>query len=404
MAWNEPGGNSNDKDPWGSSDKGKKKNERPSQNDLDETLRKLQDNVTNLFGKKGKGGSGSGGGSNLSKQGGIGIVLIAILIIFGLWLYKAVYQLDEQEKAVILRFGQFHEIVGPGLHIYFPPMDSKYAVNVTSERSYQSQGQMLTEDENIVEVPLTVQYNISDVEKFVLNVANPEKSLEQATDSALRHVVGSMSMDQVITSGRAVLADETKVRLQNFMDNYGTGITITQVNVQNAQAPRQVQDAFDDVIRAREDEQREKNQADTYARGIVPEARGQAQRMLEEAQGYRDEVIARAEGEAKRFNQLLVEYQKAPEVTRERLYIEAMQDVLANTSKVMTSGGEQGANSMLYLPLDKMLENRTNTRTNNSQYAVPEIQNTTSNAQEKPQSTARPTGDSVRNQRSREIY
>lgn len=356
MAWNEPGGNSNDKDPWGNSDKGKKNNERPSQNDLDETLRKLQDGVTSLFGKKGKGGSGSGGGG-LPKQGGVGIVVIAILIVLGVWLYNCVYVVDQQEQAVVLRFGKYHETVGPGLHIYFPPMDKKFQENTTKERSYSSTGQMLTEDENIVEVPLTVQYKISDVKKFVLNVADPERSLEQATDSALRHVAGSMSMDQVIVSGRAILATDTQVRLQSFMDNYGTGISVTQVNVQNAQAPSAVQNAFDDVIRAREDEQREKNQADTYARGIVPEARGQAQRLLEDAQGYRDEVVAKAEGEAQRFTQLLTEYRKAPEVTRQRMYIETMQDVLSSTSKVMISG-DQGKNSLLYLPLDKMLENR----------------------------------------------
>ena len=265
------------------------------------------------------------------------------------------YSVDEQEQAVILRLGKYHETVGAGLHIYFPPIDRKYQTNVTRERAYSKQGQMLTEDENIIEVPLTVQYKISNLEDFVLRVDQPEISLQHATDSALRHVVGSTAMDQVLTEGREVLAEETKVRLQRFLDQYQTGITVTQVNVQNAQAPREVQEAFDDVIRAREDEQREKNQAETYANGVVPEARGQAQRILEDANGYRDEVIARAEGEAQRFNQLVAEYRKAPEVTRQRLYIETMQDVLGNTSKVLMSG-DQGKNSLLYLPLDKMLQ------------------------------------------------
>ena len=357
MAWNEPGGNSNknDQDPWGKprSDKDKNK-DRQGPPDLDEAFRKLQDNVTSIFGKKKSGGNGGGGGRKgpgSSKT----VFLLGGLLLVGFWLTQAVYSVDEQEQAVILRLGKYHETVGAGLHIYFPPIDRKYQTNVTRERAYSKQGQMLTEDENIIEVPLTVQYKISNLEDFVLRVDQPEISLQHATDSALRHVVGSTAMDQVLTEGREVLAEETKVRLQRFLDQYQTGITVTQVNVQNAQAPREVQEAFDDVIRAREDEQREKNQAETYANGVVPEARGQAQRILEDANGYRDEVIARAEGEAQRFNQLVAEYRKAPEVTRQRLYIETMQDVLGNTSKVLMSG-DQGKNSLLYLPLDKMLQ------------------------------------------------
>ncbi|MDM1707361.1 FtsH protease activity modulator HflK [Thiopseudomonas alkaliphila] len=357
MAWNEPGGNSNknDQDPWGKPRSGKDKNkDRQGPPDLDEAFRKLQDNVTSIFGKKKSGGNGGGGGRKgpgSSKT----VFLLGGLLLVGFWLTQAVYSVDEQEQAVILRLGKYHETVGAGLHIYFPPIDRKYQTNVTRERAYSKQGQMLTEDENIIEVPLTVQYKISNLEDFVLRVDQPEISLQHATDSALRHVVGSTAMDQVLTEGREVLAEETKVRLQRFLDQYQTGITVTQVNVQNAQAPREVQEAFDDVIRAREDEQREKNQAETYANGVVPEARGQAQRILEDANGYRDEVIARAEGEAQRFNQLVAEYRKAPEVTRQRLYIETMQDVLGNTSKVLMSG-DQGKNSLLYLPLDKMLQ------------------------------------------------
>ncbi|MCY1539306.1 Modulator of FtsH protease HflK [compost metagenome] len=191
----------------------------------------------------------------------------------------------------------------------------------------------------------------------MLNVDEPEVSLQHATESALRHVVGSTEMDQVLTEGRELMASEIKERLQRFLDTYRTGITVTQVNVQSAAAPREVQEAFDDVIRAREDEQRAKNQAEAYANAVVPEARGQAQRIIEDANGYRDEVIARAEGEADRFSKLLVEYHKAPEVTRQRLYLETMQDVLGNTSKVLVTGKE-GQNNLLYLPLDKMIDNR----------------------------------------------
>src|SRR5690554_312207 len=347
MAWNEPGGNSNNQDPWGDRKRGGQKQGPP---DLDEALRKLQDNLKSLFGGPKKPGSKSSGG-------GFGLVAVVLAVLAAMWLYTAVYSLDEQEQAVILRLGKYHETVGPGLNIYFPPMDRKYEQNVTRERAYTRQGPMLTEDENIIEVPLTVQYKISSLEDYVLNVDEPEVSLQQATESALRHVVGSTAMDQVLTEGREVLAVEVKERLQRFVDTYRTGITVTQVNVQNAQAPREVQESFDDVIRAREDEQREKNQAETYANGVIPEARGQAQRLREEANGYRDEMISRAEGEADRFTKLVAEYRKAPEVTRQRLYLDTMQEVLSNSSKVLLTG-DKGQNSMLYLPLDKMLEGR----------------------------------------------
>jgi len=259
---------------------------------------------------------------------------------------------------VILRFGKYYETVGPGLNLYLPPIDRKFQENVTRERAYSKQGQMLTEDENIIEVPLTVQYRVSNLQEFVLNVDQPEISLQHATDSALRHVVGSTSMDQVLTEGREQMAIDVRERLQRFLDIYKTGITVTQVNIQSAAAPREVQEAFDDVIRAREDEQREKNQAEAYANGVIPEARGQAQRIVEDANGYREEVVARAQGETDRFSRLLAEYRKAPEVTRERLYLETMQDLLGNTNKVLITG-EQGQNNLLYLPLDKMMEGRS---------------------------------------------
>ncbi|HEY6612224.1 MAG TPA: FtsH protease activity modulator HflK [Pseudomonas sp.] len=350
MAWNEPGGNSNDKDPWG----GRRGGGRQGPPDLDEALRKLQDNLNRLFGGRKRGGDdGAGGG-----KGGVGLLLIGFGVLAALWLYSAVYVVDEQEQAVILRFGKYYETVGPGLNIYLPPIDRKFQENVTRERAYSKQGQMLTEDENIIEVPLTVQYRVSNLQEFVLNVDQPEVSLQHATDSALRHVVGSTSMDQVLTEGREQMAIDVRERLQRFLDTYKTGITVTQVNIQSAAAPREVQEAFDDVIRAREDEQREKNQAEAYANGVIPEARGQAQRIVEDANGYREEVVARAQGETDRFGRLLAEYRKAPEVTRERLYLETMQDMLGNTNKVLITG-EQGGNNLLYLPLDKMMEGRS---------------------------------------------
>jgi len=346
MAWNEPGGNSNNQDPWG----GRKGGGRQGPPDLDEAFRKLQESLNGIFGG-GKKRDGDGQG------GGWGLLGIGAALLFAVWLWNAVYIVDAQEQAVVLRLGKYHETVGQGLNIYFPPIDKKFQENVTRERSFSKEGQMLTEDENIVEVPLTVQYKISNLKDFVLNVDAPEVSLQHATESALRHVAGSTSMDEVITLGREQMGLEVSKRLQDFLDNYGTGITVTQVNIQRATAPAEVKDAFDDVIRAREDEQREKNQAETYANGVVPEARGQAQRIIEDANGYRDEVVARAEGEADRFSKLLTEYRKAPEVTRQRLYLDTMQQVFSNTSKVLVTGKE-GQNNLLYLPLDKMIESR----------------------------------------------
>jgi len=358
MAWNEPGGNSNNQDPWGGRrGGGGGGGDKKGPPDLDEAFRKLQDSLNGMFGGNKKRG---GGDRNVGKGGGLGLLGIGLAVLAAIWLYSAVYVVDEQEQAVVLRFGKYHETVGPGLNIYFPPIDRKYMENVTRERAYTKQGQMLTEDENIVEVPLTVQYKISNLQDFVLNVDQPEVSLQHATDSALRHVVGSTSMDQVLTEGREQMAVDIRERLQRFLDNYRTGITVTQVNVQSAAAPREVQEAFDDVIRAREDEQRARNQAESYANGVVPEARGQAQRIIEDANGYRDEVIARAKGEADRFTKLVTEYHKAPEVTRQRLYLETMQEVYSNSSKVMVAT-KDGQNNLLYLPLDKMVDSSRNT-------------------------------------------
>lgn len=348
MAWNEPGGNSNNQDPWG----GRKGGDRKGPPDLDEALRKLQESLGNIFG----GGKPRGSSNDSGQGGGYGLLLVGLLILAAAWLYSAVYVVDEQEQAVVLRFGKYHETVGPGLNFYLPPIDKKFQENVRGERTYTKVGQMLTEDENIVEVPLTVQYKINNLEDFVLKVDQPQNSLREATESALRHVVGSTSMDQVLTEGREVMSNEVQKRLQSILDDYDTGILVTQVNIQRAAAPSEVKDAFDDVTRAREDEQREKNQAEAYANRVVPEARGQAQRAFEDASGYRDEVVARAEGEGQRFSKLVAEYRKAPEITRERLYIDTMQEVLSNASKVLVSGNK--GQNLLYLPLDKMMDGR----------------------------------------------
>ena len=340
MAWNEPGGKN--QDPWG----GRKKNDGPP--DLDEALKKFQDKMNGLFG--GSGSSSSGGSGS-----GFSPLVIGACAVLGLFIYLllGIYQLDEKEQAVVLRLGKFHSIVGPGLHWNPKLIDKVFPINITEERQYRTGGLMLTEDESIVELPVTVQYNIADIKYFVLNVRNPEASLQQATDSALRHVVGSTELNQVLSEGRAAIASEMKRRLQDYLSRYGTGINIVAINIQEGKPPSGVKDAFDDVINAKEDEERLKNEAQAYANEVVPEARGRAQRTLEEASAYRDQVIAKAEGEAERFNQLLGEYEKAPKVTRERLYIDAIESVMAQSSKVMID--VDGGNNLLYLPLDKMI-------------------------------------------------
>ena len=339
MAWNEPGGNN--QDPWG----GKRGNDGPP--DLDEALKKFQEKLGSLFGGS-KGGSGSGGPGLSSSS--LGLIFVGLLIVYGLF---GIYQVNEQERAVILRLGVYSETKQPGLHWNPPLIDQVTKLNVTKVRLHSSSGEMLTEDLNIVEVNLSVQYRINDAKNFVLKVREPESSMAQATDSALRHVVGSTEMHEVLTEGREKIAFDVQVRLQGYLDSYQTGIEVSTVNVEGTSPPREVQAAFDDVNKAREDEERLKNEAETYSNGIIPEARGKAQRVIEEATAYREQVVAQAEGEAKRFEQLLTEYRKAPRVTRERLYLDAVQDVMANSSKVMID--VEGGNNMLYLPLDKIV-------------------------------------------------
>ncbi len=334
MAWNEPGGKNND--PWGGNNQGPP--------DLDEALKKFQEKISSLFGGSGSGGQPSGFGAG--SLGAIGVIAVLVWAVFGF------YQVDQQEKAVILRLGVYHDTVSAGLHWNPPLIDSVEKINVTKVRSAEHRASMLTEDENIVDVPMSVQYTVSDPAHFLLKVRDPEHSLEQAMESALRHVVGGSAMDQVITEGRKQMAVDVKQRLQNYLDNYQTGILVSEVNIKESRAPAQVQDAFDDVTRAKEDKSRLKNEAEAYANTIIPEARGAAQRQLEESNAYRDQVIARAEGEAERFSKLLVEYKKAPEVTRRRLYLDAMQEVYSNSTKVMVD--VKDGNNMMYLPLDKL--------------------------------------------------
>ena len=350
MAWNEPGGNN--QDPWGGGNKGS--NQGPP--DLDEAFRKFQRTLKGIFGGKGGSDGGRASRSGSNGNGGPGLSIGIFIIAALAYVWNAIYIVDEKERAVILRFGKYVETVDPGLNLYFPPIESKFQYPVTQINTYRLSQSMLTEDENIVEVAMSVQYNIANLKDYVLNDSNAEQSLKEATQSALRHVVGSSEMAQVLTEGRQVLGEEVKERLQDYLNQYGSGLHIVQVNIESSQPPRQVIGAFDDVIRAREEEQREKNKAEAYANQVIPEARGDAQRVLEDAEGYKQEVVARSEGDAARFSNLLSEYKKAPGVTRERLYLETMQEVLGSTSKVLVD--VEGGNNVMYLPLDKLMDNK----------------------------------------------
>ncbi|WP_444887799.1 FtsH protease activity modulator HflK [Microbulbifer sp. JMSA008] len=338
MAWNEPGGN-NGKDPWGGGG-GNRNNDGPP--DLDELFRKVQQKLGGLFG-----GSPSTGTGNFPWML---VIVVAVLIYAGL----GIYQVNANEQAVVLRLGKYHSTESAGLHWNPPLIDSVTKVNMTEVRTERTTGQMLTEDANIVEVVLTVQWQVSDAESFVLRVREPVKSLQEATDSALRHVVGSLTLNGVISQNRTQVSTDTQQRLQEYLDLYQTGIRIDVVNLTDAKAPREVQDAFDDVTKAREDEVRLQNEAQAYANQVIPVARGQAQRIIEEAEAYKARVVESARGEAVRFEKLLTEYERAPEVTRERLYLDAVQDVMSSTSKVMVD--VEGGNNMMYLPLDKLAQ------------------------------------------------
>ena len=343
MAWNEPGNGG--RDPWGN-----RQDEGPP--DLDEAFKKLQNNLGKMFGGGGQSSGGQSSGGNPVSKSILWLALLGAAVVYGM---MGVYTLDEQERGVVLRLGTATDsILMPGLSWQPPLIDKVIIHNVSRVRSHPQQAEMLTEDENIVKVKLTVQYVIDDVKAFALNVKSPEQSLYQSTESAVRHVVGSTEMDRVLTEGRAIMGTEIKTRIEDYMNDYGTGIAVTQVNIDETAPPDAVREAFDEVIRAREDEVRVRNEANAYANKVIPEARGEAQRYLEEAEAYRRQVVAEARGESERFSKLLVEYQVAPEVTRERMYIDTLESVMSQSSKVMID--VEGGNNMMYLPLDRMVQ------------------------------------------------
>lgn len=342
MAWNEPGGGRRPQDPWGNRDRGK--GGPGGGADLDDLLRKAGDRFRGLFG----GGRGDGGGSLF------GPVLLVLAL---LWVLMGIYRFDQAEQGVVLRFGEYHDTVGAGLHWYPWIVDEVRRTNTGELRKLPLQAQMITSEQNLVDIQLTVQYRVGDAQAYLLRVGNAEEILRHATESSLRHVVGNSTLNQVINEGRANLAVGMRPRLQGYLDTYQTGLVVSQINIIEAQPPKEVNEAFYDVIRAKEDKERLISEAQAYANGIVPEARGRAQRMLLEAEGYRQDVIARAEGDASRFNSLYAEYRKSPKVTRDRLYLEAMQDVYSNSTKLLVD--TRGTN-IINLPIDHLLAGKAN--------------------------------------------
>ena len=331
-----------DNDPWGN------KNDAP---DFDELMKKFS---AILGGKKSSSNNGSGGnnsGFNMPFGRVLAYAFFGLLVLAG---FQSVYVVEEQERTVILRLGKFNEEQQPGLNFKIPIIDEKFTENVTITRRESQSVSMLTKDENIVDVTVSAQYRIANLKDFVLNVRDPENSLKQALDSALRFVVGDFTLDQTLTVGRQNIAQEVQERMQSYLDIYSTGLLVQQVNIEKTDPPSAVKDAFDDVVAAREDKEKLQNEAERYALSIVPEARGKAQAVIKEAEGYRLAVVANAEGEVDRFNKLLEEYTKAPVVTRDRLYLDALQSVLSNSTKVMVD--VEGGNNLLYLPLDKIME------------------------------------------------
>ena len=349
MAWNEPGGGGN-RDPWGN--RGGDDGGPP---DLDEALRRAKRKLSGLFGGRGGGnGSGRSGGS-----GGDGINPVIAWAALGIavlvWLASGFYIVQAPERGVVTRFGAFVTVSGPGPHWHLPwPVSNVEIVNVAQNRSLSLQEQgMLTEDENVVVVDLSVQYDVKDAQAFLFNVNDPEQTLHQVIESVVREVIGDSATDFVITEGRGEVATRTHEMAQKIVDGYGTGLNIQAVNLKNAQPPEPVQPAYEDAVKAREDRQRLINEANAVSNRIVPEARGQAAQTVEEARAYRTRVVESAEGDVSRFTALLSEYQQAPQVTRKRLYLDTMQRVLSKTGKVVVDRKGEGRN-MIYLPLDRM--------------------------------------------------
>ncbi len=342
MAWNEPGGNKND--PW--KNRGGKEQGPP---DIDDVLK-------NLFSKFGKGNKGGDGGDGKPSGPTLTGKSIGLIVVIALLIYAAsgIYTVKEAERGVILRFGEFHALAQPGLQWRLRFIDEVEPINIQTIRALGSTGSMLTEDENVVSVEMEVQYRVVDPQQWLFSVVDPQQSLSQAFDSAIRYVVGHSRMDQVLTDGKEVARQRVLEELQGIIEPYKLGVSLLDLNFTNARPPEQVRDAFDDAIAAQEDEERFIREAEAYAREIEPRARAQVNRMNEEAQAYKERSILEAQGEVARFEELLPQYEAAPIVTRERIYIETLESVFSNTTKVMID--TEGSGNMMYLPLDQIMK------------------------------------------------
>ncbi|RKZ81911.1 MAG: FtsH protease activity modulator HflK [Gammaproteobacteria bacterium] len=355
MAWNEPG--NGDKDPWG-----KRGNDGPP--DLDEVVRNLQRKLGGLFG----GGKTSGGDDNSSNNSPIGIGLIAAIILV-VWLFSGLYIVEPAERGVELRFGAYTNTTMPGPHWHIPfPIESVEKVDVEGIRTVnigyrssggksagnvQSESLMLTEDENIIDLKVEVQFHVTSAADYLFNVENPDLTLRKMTESAVREVVGQTTMDNVFQTGRSEMAKKAETLLQTLLEDYGTGLVVTSFNMPDIQPPAQVQAAFADVVKAGADKVRKTNDAEAYANDILPRARGRGFRIVQEAEGYQSQVVAKAKGETSRFLQVMQEYEKAPAITKERLYLDTMESVYSKSQNVLVDLSKD-SNNVLYLPLDRM--------------------------------------------------
>jgi len=363
MAWNDPGRNRN---PWGN---------RPDRGaaDLDEALRNLQRKITEIFGG-GRGSGGDGGEGGTPGRGdaamrGFGIGTVA-LVLLAVWAATGLYKVDAAERAVVTRFGKFVETTEPGLRWHLPwPIEARQIVNVESVEGFSDQTRMLTSDENLVDINIAVQYRRAEPVSFVFNVRDPEATLNEVSESAIREIVGHSTLDFVLEAGRQEITAKTRELVQRTLDSYKTGIEVTTVNLQGVSVPEQVQSSQRDAIKAREDRERLALEAQAYANDILPKAKGSAARQMEDSLAYKARIVADAEGEAQRFLLLLPAYERNPAVTRQRLYYETMEEVFANSNKVLVD--TKGTGNMLYVPLEKMLERRKPTLTLDEQRQVP---------------------------------
>jgi len=336
--------------------------------DLDAIVKDFQRKLSSLFG--GRGGAARGGTGGGGRGVGSGLIATIAILLLGGWALSGFYKVDAAERGLVLRFGSYETTTQPGLRWHWPwPIETVEKINAERTETWSYTGSMLTRDENIIIVDLIVQYRRTDPYLYLFNVRAPEDTMRDVTASAIREVIGKNDLDFILTEGRAEVAADTQELLQSTLDAYGTGITVFQVNLQEANFPREVEDAVQDAVKAREDRERAILRAQEYRNEILPIARGAAARQKEDAEAYRQRVMANAEGEADRFMRILEEYSKAPEVTRQRIYLETLESVLATSTKVLVNS--DGGNNLLYLPLDQLVQQRQRNTVQNEPPTLP---------------------------------